>query len=208
MRNAYLLATAALLGAAAPTVAANLIVNGGFEATGFGGTGSYYNIGSGGDHAVPGDFGFTVSSNNVDIIANGVYTAGLAGGGAYNLDLVGYGATGEISRSFATVLGKSYLVSLDYNQNGSGRQAEVRIDGLAIGTLIGSSTWQNFTTSFIGTGATVTFAVTNTVGGGNAGVVLDNISVTAVPEPAAWGMMLAGFALIGFAKRRTVALAA
>ena len=208
MRSAVLLAATAMLGFAAPVAATELIVNGGFEATGFGGTGTYYNIGTGGDNPVPGDFGFAVSVNNVDIIANGVYTASLGTGGAYNLDLVGYGSTGAISQSFATVLGKTYFVSLDYNQNGSGRQAEVSVNGGAIGTLVGSNAWQSFSTTFLGTGAPVTFAITNTVGGANAGIVLDNISVTAIPEPATWGLMLAGFALVGVAARRKTAVTA
>lgn len=201
--RATLFVTALVAGIAGPAAAANLIVNGGFENTGFGGTGSYYNVGAGGDHAVPADFGFAVPVNNVDIIANGVYAPALAGGGAYNLDLVGYGSTGQIAQTFATKLGKTYAVSLQYAQNGSGRVADVSVNGTAIGTLIGTGAFQTFNGSFVGTGAPVTFAVTETVGGDNAGIVLDNISVsTAVPEPASWTLMVAGFGLVGFAYRR------
>ena len=39
----------------------------------------------------------------------------------------------------------------------------------------------------------------------NVGPLLDNVSVVAVPEPAAWGMMIGGFGLAGFALRRRVA---
>ena len=48
--------------------------------------------------------------------------------------------------------------------------------------------------------------VTGTSGGGSFG---GNLNVTAVPEPATWGMMLLGFGAIGFAmrRRRTPALA-
>ncbi len=205
MRNAHFLYAVALLGAA-PVSAANLIANGGFENTGFGGTGSYYNVGnSGADHVVPADFGFAVPVNNVDIIANGVYTPFLATGGAYNLDLVGYGSTGAIRQSFATMLGKVYTVSIDFTQNGSGKVADVLVDGGAIGTLTATGAWQNFTTTFVGTGSTVTFDIAETVGGGNGGVVLDNISVVAVPEPATWGLMIAGFGMVGFAARRRLA---
>ena len=203
--------TAALLTAmiaAAPASAVNLIANGNFENTGFGGTGSYYNVGAvGADNAVPGDFGFAVTLNNVDIIANGVYTASLANGGAYNLDLNGYD-TGAISQTFTTVLGRIYTVSIDYTQNGGGKSAAVNVNGSSIGTLVGSGSWQNFTTTFVGTGAATTFDVTSLVGS-SGGVVLDNISVAGVPEPASWAMLLTGFGMLGFAmRRRQQALAA
>ena len=43
----------------------------------------------------------------------------------------------------------------------------------------------------------------NYAGGGNAGVFLDNVSVTGgVPEPAAWAMMLIGFSGLGALLRR------
>jgi hypothetical protein len=209
-RNIIVAAAALLTTAAAmPAAAVELIVNGGFENTGFGGTGTYYNLGgNGADHGVPADFGFSVPVNNVDIIANGVYTPYLATGGAYNLDLVGYGSTGAISQTFDTVLGKTYVVKVDYNENGSGKVADVSINGGSIATLTGSSTWQTSKSTFIGTGSPVTFAITETVGGNSGGVVLDNVSV-AVPEPASWVMMIAGFGLVGFAaRRRAAALAA
>ncbi len=210
MRNAVLLAATAMLGFAAPVAATELIVNGGFENTGFGGTGTYYNIGTGGDNAVPGDFGWNVSVNNVDIIANGVYAPTLTGGGSYNLDLVGYGSTGRITQLLNTTLGKTYTVTLSYSSNGglNGNTADVSFDGSSLGTLVGTGSWQTFTTAFVGTGALAAFDITETVGGGNAGVLLDNISVTAVPEPATWGLMLAGFALVGVAARRKTAVTA
>ena len=40
------------------------------------------------------------------------------------------------------------------------------------------------------------------VGGGQLNTGIDNVSITAVPEPATWAAMLAGFALAGFALRR------
>ena len=202
------IAAASALAAATPAAAVELLANGNFENTGFGGTGSYYNLGNtGADHAVPADFGFAVPVNNVDIIANGAYTPFLATGGAYNLDLVGYGSTGAISQTFNTVLGRVYTVSLDYTVNGGGT-ADVSVDGGSIGTIVGTGTWQNFATSFVGTGSGVTFAITETVGGNSGGVVLDNVSVTAIPEPATWALMIAGFGMVGFAARRRAALAA
>jgi hypothetical protein len=37
---------------------------------------------------------------------------------------------------------------------------------------------------------------------GNYGVVIDDVSVSMVPEPASWAMMIAGFAMVGIASRR------
>lgn len=208
------LMTAALAVALAGPAAAggNLLVNGNFENSGFGATGGYYNVGPGGaDHAVPADFGWSVPVNNVDIVANGVYGPFLAGGANYNLDLVGYGGTGAISQSINTVAGAQYTVTLDYSSNNgiNGPMANVSFNGATIGVLTGAHAWQSFSTTFTGTGSPAAFAVTETYGGGNAGVFLDNISVTggSVPEPAAWVLMLAGFAGLGAALRSQPRLA-
>jgi hypothetical protein len=39
-------------------------------------------------------------------------------------------------------------------------------------------------------------------GGDNVGALLDNVSVTAVPEPKIYGMMLIGLGLMGFVARK------
>ena len=205
VRVANILLAASALALAAPAFAAEHIVNGGFEATGFGGTGGYYNLGgAAADHAVPADFGFAVPVNNVDIVANGVYGPSYAFGGAYALDLVGYGSTGAISQTFNTLAGKTYTVSFAYAKNNgiTAPTADVLVDNAVIGSVTGTGQWQVFTTSFVGTGAPTTFAISETFGGGNAGVFLDNVSVTgSVPEPATWGLLLAGFGMVGIAAR-------
>ncbi len=190
-----------LLVAASPAAAAtNLLVNGDFEATGFGGTAGYYNVPL--DNPIPGDFGWSVPAGNVDIIANGVYVPALATGGDYNLDLVGYGSIGTISQTFATIAGKTYTLSLDYTQNLSGKTADVILGSTTLTTLIGTSTWQSWSTTFIGTGSPTTLTIAEVVGGNNGGIVLDNISVTAVPEPASWAMLITGFGMVGYGLRR------
>lgn len=203
-----------LAGLSAPAFAAtNLIVNGGFEANPF--VGGYYNVGpagSGADHAIPAGFGWSVPTNNVDIINYSSYGPAPVGGGLSGLDLVGYGSTGEIAQSFSTVLGKTYNVSLAYSANPgfNGAQADVLVNNLSIGSMTGKAgTWQTFTSSFVGTGGVVTFAINETLGGGNGGVFLDNV-VVSVPEASTWAMMLAGFAglgLVGY-RRQKAAIAA
>lgn len=207
MSYALRAALVGLLMAASPAAAVNLIVNGDFENTGFGGTSGYYNVPL--DNPIPSDFGWSVPVNNVDIIANGVYAAFLPTGGAYNLDLVGYGTTGAISQTFATIAGRAYTLSLDFTQNGSGKTALVSLDGNPVTTLVGASGWQSFITTFIGTGSPTTLLISEVAGSSNGGVVLDNIAVGQVPEPATWAMLIAGFGMVGLGlrRRRTTAAA-
>src|ERR1700761_5206731 len=115
------MATGLLISASA-NAATNLVTNGGFESAAngpaSGSNSSYYNIGPvGADHVVPGDFGWDVSTNNVDIISYLTYGPAPANGGSYGLDLVGYGSTGAISQTINTIAGQRYDVSFDYSSN-------------------------------------------------------------------------------------------
>lgn len=201
MKSVFGLAAAGLVALATPALATtNLLTNGNFEnnGAGFPGTSSYYNIGpngSGADHAIPDGFGWTVPVNNVDIVSYIGYGPTAPNGGNYGLDLVGYGSTGEISQSFATTAGKTYDITLDYFHNPSnpGVTADVLINGSSIGSLDSGSKWEPFSETFVaGAGTSTTLAINETYGYGNGGVFLDNISVSAVPEPAAWTMMILG----------------
>jgi hypothetical protein len=209
---AGVLGFAAIATAAPVQAGTNLLVNGDFENTGFGGTTGYYNVGpsgSGADHAVPADFGWSVPVNNVDIVANGAYGPALADGGAYSLDLVGYGSTGEIEQSIDTVAGKTYTLSLEYaaNHGVANPTAAVLVNGQTLGSLTGGATWTQFSATFTGTGAPMTVAFDETYGANNGGVFLDNISVAAVPEPATWAMLILGLGLTGVMLRRRNGLA-
>jgi len=210
MTRTTLLAAAAVLaglsvsGAAS---AANLLTNGGFEAPNVGGAG-YYNLGI--DHAVPAAFAWTVS-NNVDIVTYGAGyapTTPAGGGGLQAIDLVGYGNAGGVSQTFATVAGQTYQLSFDYSHNPGigGASALVSVAGgsFQIANNDAADGWLHYSGTFLATGANTTLSFDNLTGGGNAGVYLDNVSVTggAVPEPATWALMLTGFGLAGATLRR------
>ena len=193
------------------SAATQLITNGGFEDQTFVmGTQGYYNIGpSGADNLVPDGFGWTVSTNNVDIISYQSYGPAPVKGGSYGLDLVGYGSTGEISQTINTVAGKTYNVTLDYKSNPGvvSPTAQILVAGptgpvTIVGNVTGGSSWKEYWGEFTATSSSTSFAVNETYGYSNGGVFLDNVSVSAVPELSTWVMMLLGFASLGFAGYR------
>ena len=210
-RNALLAAAALIAGLAVASAASasNLLANGGFEDFGIGGAG-YYNLGQ--DHAVPANFGWTVS-DNIDIVTYGAgyaQTGPAAGGGTQAIDLVGYGngTSGGVSQTFATVAGQTYKFSFDYAHNpgvgGATANVSVNGDSFQVGSSDPANTWLHYDGSFVATGANTTLAFDNLTGGGNGGLYLDNVAVSggAVPEPATWALMLTGFGLAGATLRR------
>ncbi len=208
--------------AAAPAQAANLIVNGGFEDPAI--NSFFQNFGPGST----GITGWTVdaftpfggSGGNVDIV-NGLFTPGgpsPANDGVQFLDLVGFGMVGSIYQVINTVAGQSYTLNFAYSHNlFSNDPSASAIFGIYNGTFgpllapfqpfshnTGTSTnldWRNASFSFVASSGQTTIAFGNVTGGSNAGVLIDSVSV-AVPEPAAWAMMIAGFGLVGGAVRR------
>jgi hypothetical protein len=209
---------------ASPAQAANLLVNGGFEAPPI--NTFFQNFGPGST----GISGWTVdaftpfggSGGNVDIV-NGAFTPGgpsPAAEGSQFLDLVGFGSVGSIYQTFSTVAGQAYELNFAYSHNIFGgspsKSADVGIYGGVFSTLLipfqtithntGSASnldWRRQTYSFVATGSqsTVAFGMIGQ-GNDNAGVLLDDLSVSAVPEPATWAMMILGFGLVGGMMRR------
>lgn len=124
---------------------------------------------------------------------------------------------GNSSMSHAITAG-AYTISFLYSQrpgialgsNGisvtvGGLPALFTLDGAGAGDTI----WRLYSTSFIAAAATtLTFAATGT--SDSLGGYLDNITLTAVPEPGTWALMIGGFGAMGSAlrKRRRVVAAA
>lgn len=153
---------------------------------------------------------WTVTSGTVDVIGDGGsydYFPGVQGN---YVDLNGSsGAPGAITtiQSFAA---GTYSVSFDLagSQGGSGNVDPVYAHTTQIEFSIGGVT-QSLTRNPTAPFTTYTFLFTTTGdgqltfrdlagGNNNVGNLLDNVTVTAVPEPSTWAMMILGFMGVGF----------
>lgn len=214
------LAAAAL--AAAAGANANLLTNGSFES---GIIPSPREI-DGGANLPTGSTdisGWVVTSNAVDWLQSGTATnnsitawALSAQDGVRFLDLAGFSENthARIEQTFATTVGVAYDVSF-YLGSTSGNAPsgpQLSVPG-AITALISSANtgpttsitaqttntavnaWELRTFQFVATSASTTLAFEGTQGLNYIG--LDNVTVTAVPEPGALALMLAGLAAVG-----------
>lgn len=223
--------------AASPSQAANLLTNGSFEAPPVASAIYLGATALTGMNTMPGwtvqllpgtTPGTSIQlTNNAAFCSLGVCSSD----GSQFLDLtgsVGRGG-GVVSSGFATVAGASYQVSFDVGAvyvagQGSFGDAEVvlQIDGTTMGAFfnkndrVGPGTdWLRFTYDFVGTGNLMTVGLFSSLAtrSSDYGVGLDNVVVQltaaapAVPEPATWVAMIAGFALVGSALRRRSAMA-
>lgn len=194
------------LAALSPFAAAstNLITNGGFESNGANFTdGGYVTFAAGSSYLT----GWTIGGDSVDLI----HSYWRASQGQFSLDLSGE-YDGAISQTFATVIGQKYLVSFDMAGNPDDTSDPIKYlqVGLSQQPLYTFDTsernhdnmgWRtkSFVFQAVATQSTLHFAG---VQDSAAGVALDNISVTAVPEPETFAMLLAGLGLVGVAARR------
>ena len=186
----------ASLACAALGAQATLITNGTFEAyTGAAFTNGFQTVNAGSAALV----GWTVSGTSVDII-EGAYGA-VTG---YSIDMLGSPGPGAISQSFATVTGQGYTLSFDLSvNNGSSNNNALYVDltGSSQVAFAGSTPFTTQTLNFVATGTLTTLMFTSGASG-YSGAVIDNVSVSAVPEPETYAMLLAGLGLMGVIARR------
>jgi choice-of-anchor C domain-containing protein len=200
------LALFALAVVASPSAAsaASILVNGDFETPAIA-QGGFLTIAVRGE---PSGFGWTVTTNSVDIVRS--FNGFTPFQGAQNLDLVGTGSTGGIAQTFATAPGTTYEVSFRYANNpGAGTAAPAaQVTVVAGSTMLLSSTithsgsnstnmnWTPLAQTFVATGSSATLRFETTLGASGGGIYLDAVSV-AVPEPSV-SILLGAAAVSGF----------
>ena len=148
--------------------------------------------------------GWTVTAGTVDLIGTG-FNDILPGNGNY-IDLDGSTSnSGVFANSVNLTGGVTYTLSfgLAGSQRGSTETANINFGTASTLVTLGSSAGLtaydlNFTPAASGI---YSFSFEN-LGGDNIGLLLDNVSVSAVPEPETYAMLLAGLGMLGFMLRR------
>lgn len=157
-------------------------------------------------------FGIFEASGNVAVANGAAYQpcCGTSGNLTNNFAAFGGGnrPSGSIlSTSFGTVLGRVYTVSFDFGALGGGSETLTVSAGgqqIVVAPVANNNLDQTFSSAFftfVGTGSNATLSAFSG-GVDNVDAILDNVTVSAVPEPAAWAMMIGGFALVGATSRR------
>jgi hypothetical protein len=207
-------AAMAIVGAAS----AATVVNGGFEDPVVAGGYQTFNAIS-----TIGAAGWTVLQGSVDVVKTN-QGWGTAYEGAQFLDLVGTGLPVNEARIQQTLTGLTantpYQLTFWYRANagdplapGDTYQASLRVSSSNAPTDVisvtqaqaNTGTWYSHTYAFtpVGTSANLTFVALTSGANNNGGIFLDAVSVTPVPEPHEWVMMLAGLGMVGvIASRR------
>jgi choice-of-anchor C domain-containing protein len=176
----------------------NLVTNGSFEA-----------------NSVPGTFinsaqqsisNWTVGAGNVDLVGS-LWTAA---SGVNSVDLNG-SKKGEIHQTLNTVVGQTYQLSFELAGNFQGGAAiknlsvNIGPNGLysfdTTGKSAGSMGWTTYSTTFVAVSNATTLSFASNTSGAY-GPALDNVSVSAVPEPESFAMLLAGLGMMGVIARR------
>ena len=215
-----LLTILATMAAAGPAMAAtNLVTNGGFESGNTGFTSTYTYVAPGGS-MVP-EATYSVGQNAASYHPSWASITAIEGRNYF----IANGSSVDNAPAWSQTLtgltvGQSYqfsafAVNVCCNSTFGGPNASPFIVTVGTGTSAGTNpiatsgslgstgTWTQFTGQFTANATSTALSIytdINALSGND--YWLDAISVAAVPEPAMWGMMIAGFGMAGAAMRR------
>lgn len=196
------LAAAALVAcgmAGSASASTNLISNGDFSSP---------NLNGG--YTIQNAIGGWVSRNGegVEIGASGNYGLPLISAGGQHLEVNGNGV-GDVYQNVNLTAGQRYVLTFSYGGRPDGGEQKLNVfagnDLLTATPLTGSlGSWTSQSFSFIAKGGLtpIEFKSLATSGLSSFGNEVTNVSLSAVPEPATWGMMIAGFGMVGGLVRR------
>jgi MYXO-CTERM domain-containing protein len=175
--------------------AGNLLINGDFELNiNDVGNGGYQTVNAGSSLIT----GWTVGGTSVDLILNNYGSIN-----SVSIDLAGSPGPGTLEQSFAQVAGETYTLTWQYFRNDPGTDLTVTFGGTTttytdVMTISSAATASLTYTAATGGTGSVLFAS----GNGSYGPTIDNVSVTAVPEPEGIVLALAGLGMLGAARAR------
>ena len=205
-------ALATLLSAGAASAATELVVNGSFESNSIGSSWAAVSSVTGWTSSASGNSAFEIQKGSTQGGVSGFMPT--AANGVQYLELNTDRLT-SISQTISTSAGSNYLLSFAYSgrPDTAGNASSLMNvywgnTLLTASPLVGTTTptWQTFSQSVSALGASTVlrFESVGPASASSYGSYLDNVSlsVSAVPEPQTWAMMLLGLGLMGFIARR------
>ena len=195
---AALMATAGIASTSVQA-AGNILINGDFETLGFTFPGNFQTLAGGDSTSLP---GWVVGLTSVDVILNDGLTNPYGAITGYSVDLSGTPGPGSVSQTFFATAGEIYDLSFDYWGNFAGGA----IPGQLNFTFFGQTSQITVNPLAAGIGAGATFTATTTgpqtltffnPNQSNSGPTIDNVVLTAVPEPEGYALMLGGLVAMG-----------